>query len=221
MEAGMLDMFEVRVLAVMAEKEILTPDIYPMSLNALTNGCNQVSSRNPVMSLSEATVMEVLQRLMQNKYVAEVKQAGARVVKYEHRLRIKWSLEQDKLAILTVLMLRGWQTAGEIRARTGRLHEFASVPDVERGLQFLIDKYPPVVARLGLAPGTKEARYAHLLSGDEETLQKEVAASVAMGGSVVVSGGGSRSDLQQEVAQLRDELEQLKQQFADFKKQFE
>ena len=217
----MLDMFEVRVLAVMAEKEILTPDIYPMSLNALTNGCNQVSSRNPVMSLSEATVMEVLQRLMQNKYVAEVKQAGARVVKYEHRLRIKWSLEQDKLAILTVLMLRGWQTAGEIRARTGRLHEFANVPDVERGLQFLIDKYPPVVARLGLSPGTKEARYAHLLSGDEEALEKEVAASVAMGGSVVLSGGASRNDLQQEVAQLRDELEQLKQQFADFKKQFE
>ena len=216
----MLDIFEVRVLAVMAEKEILTPDIYPMSLNALTNGCNQVSSRNPVMSMSEATVMEVLQRLMQNKYVAEVKQAGARVVKYEHRLRIKWSLEQDKLAILTVLMLRGWQTAGEIRARTGRLHEFASVPDVERGLQFLIDKYPPVVARLELAPGTKEARYAHLLSGDEAALQIEVAASFAAGFSAS-GGGASRNDLQQEVAQLRDELDQLKQQFADFKKQFE
>ncbi|MEN9865437.1 MAG: hypothetical protein RL748_1027 [Pseudomonadota bacterium] len=215
----MLDMFEVRVLAVMAEKEILTPDIYPMSLNALTNGCNQVSSRNPVMSLSEATVMEVLQRLMQNKYVAEVKQAGARVVKYEHRLRIKWSLEQDKLAILTVLMLRGWQTAGEIRARSGRLHEFGSVTEVENGLQFLIDKYPPVVTRLELAPGTKEARYAHLLSGDESVVQQEVAASFAA--NVVSGGGSSRSDLQQEVAQLRDELEQLKQQFADFKRQFE
>jgi uncharacterized protein YceH (UPF0502 family) len=216
-----LDVFEIRVLAVMAEKEILTPDVYPMSLNSLTNGCNQVSSRNPVMSMSEATVQEVLDRLLARKYVAEVKQAGARVVKYEHRLRIKWSLEQDKLAILTILMLRGWQTAGEIRARTGRLHEFASVAEVERGLQFLIDKYPPIVARLEVAPGSKEPRYAQLLSGEEILMQQEVAAT--WGTSVASSGnsGGSLGALEQQVAQLRDELEQLKQEFASFRRQFE
>jgi uncharacterized protein YceH (UPF0502 family) len=102
------------VLAVLAEKEALTPDNYPLSLNALVNGCNQLSSRDPVMALSEETVAEVLQRLMQRKYVNGITQA-ARVTKYEHRMRIKWSLEQDKLAVLTVLMLRGLQTAGEIR----------------------------------------------------------------------------------------------------------
>ena len=110
-----LDVFEIRVLAVLAEKEMLTPDNYPLSLNALVNGCNQLSSRDPVMSISESTVQEVLQRLMQKKFAAEVRQAGARVSKYEHRLRMVWLLEQDKLAILTQLMLRGVQTAGEIR----------------------------------------------------------------------------------------------------------
>lgn len=216
-----LDVFEIRVLAVMAEKEILTPDVYPMSLNSLTNGCNQVSSRNPVMSMSEATVQEVLDRLLARKYVAEVKQAGARVVKYEHRLRIKWSLEQDKLAILTILMLRGWQTAGEIRARTGRLHEFASVAEVERGLQFLIDKYPPIVARLEVAPGSKEPRYAQLLSGEEILMQQEVAATWGTSVASSGNGGGSLGALEQQVTQLREELEQLKQEFASFRRQFE
>lgn len=127
----LLDDFEVRVLAVLAEKEAITPDNYPLSLNALTSGCNQLSSRDPVMSMTEETVIDVLQRLVQRRLVSEVRQAGARVAKYEHRMRMKWSLEQDKLAVLTLLMLRGTQTAGEIRARSGRLHEFASVQDVE------------------------------------------------------------------------------------------
>ena len=124
-----LDPFEIRVLAVLAEKEGLTPDNYPLSLNALTNGCNQLSSREPVMQLSEETVADVLARLAERKLVGTVSQSGARVVKYEHRMRMKWTLEQDKLAILTILMLRGPQTAGEIRTRTGRLHEFKSVAD--------------------------------------------------------------------------------------------
>jgi uncharacterized protein len=216
----MLDQFEIRVLAVLAEKEILTPDVYPMSLNSLTNGCNQVSSRNPVMSISEATVQEVLDRLIQSKLVAEVKQAGARVVKYEHRLRIKWLLEQDKLAILVILMLRGWQTAGEIRARTGRLHEFASVHEVEQGLQFLIDKYPPLVARLALAPGSKEPRYAQLLAGEESLALQEVAVAYGADPHNVPSNRPA-SALEQEVAQLREELSLLKQQFESFKRQFE
>lgn len=211
-----LDLFEIRVLAVLAEKEALTPDNYPLSLNALTNGCNQVSSRDPVMSLSEQTVADVLQRLMQKKLVAAIQQAGARVVKYEHRMRVKWVLEQDKLAVLAVLMLRGLQTAGEIRSRSGRIHEFASLQDVERALQFLIDKYPPLVAKLPLAPGTKEARYGHLLAGEEALKQQEVAASYAS--SVAAP---SQSGLAQEVAALRQELDELKQQFEIFKKQFE
>jgi uncharacterized protein YceH (UPF0502 family) len=96
---AVFDPFEIRVLAVLAEKEALTPDSYPLTLNALTNGCNQLSSRDPVMSISDSTVQDVLQRLIQRKLVAEVSQAGARVSKYEHRMRIKWTLEQDKLAV--------------------------------------------------------------------------------------------------------------------------
>jgi uncharacterized protein YceH (UPF0502 family) len=211
-----LDPSEIRVLAVLAEKEALTPDNYPLSLNALTNGCNQLSSRDPVMSLSEDAVQEVLQRLMQKKLVTEVRQASARVAKYEHRMRLKWSLEQDKLAVLTLLMLRGIQTAGEIRSRSGRLHDFSTVADVEAGLQFLIDKYPPFVARLARAPGTKEARYAHLLSGEEGLEEAQEVATAA---------GTPRQDrvmqLEEEVARLRSEIASLSLQFEEFKKQFE
>ncbi|MYM24991.1 DUF480 domain-containing protein [Duganella sp. FT135W] len=218
--AEVLDPFEIRVLAVLAEKEALTPDNYPLSLNALVNGCNQLSSRDPVMALSEEAVSEVLQRLMQRKYVNGITQAGARVTKYEHRMRIKWSLEQDKLAVLTVLMLRGLQTAGEIRTRTGRLHDFKSVGDVELALQFLIDKYPPLVSRLALAPGTKEPRYGQLLGGEEALAREETAAS--LGGSVSGGGQGTRvGALEQEVQQLRQQVEDLTAQFAEFRKQFE
>jgi len=225
----LLDAFEVRVLAVLAEKEALTPDNYPLSLNGLTNGCNQLSSRDPVMSLSEETVQDVLQRLIQKRLVSEVRQAGARVVKYEHRMRMKWSLEQDKLAVLTMLMLRGIQTAGEIRARSGRLHDFPSVADVETGLQFLIDKFPPLVARLARAPGTKEVRYAHLLSGEEVLERHEIAASFSAGveasGVATPGGGAPRQDrvaqLEAEVARLRSEIDRLSEQFERFRQQFE
>jgi uncharacterized protein YceH (UPF0502 family) len=218
--AEVLDPFEIRVLAVLAEKEALTPDNYPLSLNALVNGCNQLSSRDPVMAISEETVSEVLQRLMQRKYVNGITQAGARVTKYEHRMRIKWSLEQDKLAVLTILMLRGLQTAGEIRTRTGRLHDFKSVSDVEQALQFLIDKYPPLVSKLTLAPGTKEPRYGQLLGGEDALAREETAAG--LGGSVsAASSGGRVAQLEQEVQQLRRDFDDLSAQFADFRKQFE
>lgn len=213
----LLDAQELRVLAVLAEKEALTPDAYPMSLNALTNGCNQLSSRDPVMSLNEDEVQQTLDRLMQEKFVTEVRQAGARVAKYEHRLRIKWLLEQDKLAVLTVLMLRGAQTAGEIRTRSGRLHEFSSITEVESCLQFLMDKYPPLVARLPRAPGTKEARYTHLLSGDVEQVQE----AAVEAGTVGVSRNDRIAQLEAEVTTLREEVAELKEQFRQFREQFE
>ena len=215
-----LNAFEVRVLAVLAEKEATTPDNYPMSLNALLNGCNQLSSRDPVMAISENTVIEVLDRLAQKKLVNVINQAGARVVKYEHRMRIKWMLEQDKLATLTILMLRGFQTAGEIRNRCGRLHEFASVAEVESSLEFLMDKYPAVVAKLARAPGTKEPRYAHLLSGEEVLEQQEVA--LMFSGSINATSQRDRmANLEVEVVQLRAQLEALSLQFQQFQKQFE
>lgn len=215
-----LDAFEVRVLAVLAEKEATTPDNYPMSLNGLVNGCNQLSSRDPVMAISESTVIEVLDRLAQKKLVSVINQAGARVAKYEHRMRIKWMLEQDKLATLTILMLRGFQTAGEIRNRCGRLHEFTSVAEVETSLEFLMDKYPAIVAKLARAPGTKEPRYAHLLSGEEVLEQQEAAA--AFSGNINATPQRDRlAHLEDEVVQLRTQLETLTLQFQQFQKQFE
>jgi len=222
--ASDLDPFEIRVLGVLAEKEALTPDNYPLTLNALMNGCNQLSSRDPVMQLPEDVVHDTLQRLMQRKLVNGITQAGARVVKYEHRMRIKWSLEQDKVAILTVLMLRGLQTAGEIRSRSGRLHDFKSVSDVEAGLQFLIDKYPPLVARLERAPGTKESRYGQLLGGEIKMAREHSADSPAFGAASAPStpSSGSRvAQLEQEVATLRAEVDELKAQFSAFRQQFE
>ncbi|MDB5747858.1 MAG: hypothetical protein JWP72_2706 [Massilia sp.] len=214
---AVLDPFEIRVLAVLAEKEALTPDNYPMSLNAIVNGCNQLSSRDPVMQLSEETVQDTLQRLIERRLVSGVSGAGARVTKYEHRMRIKWTLEQDKVAVLTVLMLRGLQTAGEIRTRSGRLHEFRTVADVEATLQFLVDKYPPLVARLERAPGTKEPRYGQLLGG-----QISVARDDSAFGAVATSAPATRiGQLEAEVAALRGELDDLKAQFEAFRQQFQ
>ncbi|MGB6056100.1 MAG: YceH family protein [Burkholderiaceae bacterium] len=212
-----LDPFEIRVLAVLAEKEALTPDNYPLSMNTLVAGCNQLSSRDPVMSMQDETVQQTLQRLIEKKLVNEVRQAGARVPKYEHRLRIKWALPQDKLAILATLMLRGPQTAGEVRARSGRLHEFSSVADVEAGLQFLIDKYPPLVARLARAPSSKESRYLHLLGDAGEVERQETAAAL----SAQPLPADRVARLESEVVELRQQLEQLEEQFAQFRRQFE
>lgn len=212
-----LDPVEVRVLAVLAEKEALTPDNYPLSLNSLTNGCNQLSSRDPVMSLSEEAVQETLRGLIQKKLVMEVSQAGARVVKYEHRLRVKFALEQDKLSVLMVLMLRGPQTAGEIRSRSGRIHEFGAVTDVDAVLQFLIDKFPPLVARLPRAPGAKEARYMHLLSGEDVP---EFSPSGLEEGANM-SRIDRLAQLEDEVARLREEYARLAAQFEEFRRQFE
>ncbi len=215
--SAVLDPFEIRVLAVLAEKEALTPDNYPMSLNAIVNGCNQLSSRDPVMQLSEEAVQETLQRLIERRLVSGISGAGARVTKYEHRMRIKWTLEQDKVAVLTVLMLRGLQTAGEIRTRSGRLHEFKTVADAEAPLQFLIDKYPPLVARLERAPGTKEPRYGQLLGGEISTAREDS----AFGAASAPAPSSRIGQLEEEVANLRLEVADLKAQFEAFRQQFQ
>ena len=192
--AAVLDPVELRVLAVLAEKEALTPDNYPMSLNAIVNGCNQLSSRDPVMQLSDDIVLDTLQRLTERKLVNAISQAGARVVKYEHRMRIKWTLEQDKL------------------------HEFKSVQDVETALQFLIDKYPPLVVKLERAPGTKESRYGQLLGGEITIVAGSEQTSSASSGQ---TQGGRIAQLEEEVASLRGEMDELKAQFEAFRQQFQ
>ena len=211
-----LDAIDIRILAVLAEKERLTPDSYPLSLNALANGCNQLSSRDPVMSVSEIEVQQSLEILMASRLVAEVSQVGARVPRYEHRMRLRWTLEQDKLAALVMLMLRGPQTVAEVRSRAGRIHEFESPAGAEAALQFLIDKYPPLAIRMDRAPGAKEVRYAHLLTGGPAAVEP-----AALQASTTASRQDRVTMLEADVAMLKAEVERLTQEFAEIRRLLE
>ena len=221
-----LTTFEVRVLGSLAEKAFLTPDTYPLSLNAVTMACNQVSNRDPVMQLSEETVQHTLTVLREKKLVREWFPSGSRVPKFDHVLNEVYGLNEAQLAALTLLMLRGFQTAGEIKGRTGRMHIFHEVERVETTLQSLmVDRQTPLVVKLPKAPGTKEARYAHLLSGELAIERQEVAEGITSDApqAMVISGKGDDriSTLEDEVQQLRAEMSWLSRQFEAFKKQFE
>ena len=170
MDTHQLEAREVRALGALVEKQALTPDAYPMTLNGLASACNQLTSREPVMQLSEADLSAALDSLIARKLVAERLPAGSRVAKYEHRLNYEWNIEGARLAALALLMLRGPQTAAEIRTRSGRIYGFSGVEEVETALNALADKYPPLVLKLERQPGEREARWAHLLSGEPQLL---------------------------------------------------
>ncbi len=217
-----LSPFEARVLGVLAEKASLTPDVYPLSLNAVVNACNQLSNREPVMSLGEETVGTALTRLQQNNLAQTYYPAGSRVAKYQHRVAEVFSLDDAKLSLVTLLLLRGPQTCGELRQRTARMYPFASVESVERSLENLAVSEPPLTMQLPRAPGTKESRWAHLLSGAMAIERQEIAAGMNVGGAVVEGAGDDRvSHLEAEVASLRREMTWLTEELAKFKKQFE
>ena len=217
-----LSPFEARVLGVLAEKASLTPDAYPLSLNAVVNACNQLSNREPVMSLGEETVGAALTRLQQNNLAQTYYPAGSRVAKYQHRVAEVFSLDDAKLSLVTLLLLRGPQTCGELRQRTARMYPFASVESVERSLEDLAVSEPPLTMQLPRAPGTKESRWAHLLSGAMAIERQEIAAGMNVGGAVVEGAGDDRvSLLEAEVASLRREVTWLTEELAKFKKQFE
>lgn len=167
MEFQPLDPQQIRVLGALCEKQALTPDAYPMTLNALASACNQLTSRDPVMALSEADIARALDTLIGRKLVAERQLQGSRVAKYEHRLPYEWNIDGARLAALCLLMLRGPQTPAEIRTRAGRVYAFSGSEEVETALSALADKYPPLAARLPRQPGEREARWTHLL-GDPE-----------------------------------------------------
>jgi len=196
---------EARVLGVLIEKSYTTPDQYPLSLNALTNGCNQLTGREPVMSLDEATVADAVDSLHARGLVG--RREGARVVKYEHLVRMRHSLPPAEQAVLALLMLRGPQTPGELRTRSERMYRFDDVPAVLSVLEHLEEKYPAMVVALPRAPGTKETRYMHLMCGEVDV--EAMAAALPLGGS---GGGlGARVEaLESEVAALRAELNALK-----------
>ncbi len=208
---------EARVLGALVEKDITTPDYYPLSLNALINACNQKNNREPVTNFDEETVRLALRNLSDKQLAGMARDAEGRVAKYEHRLQEVYNFTRPETAILCVLLLRGPQTPGELRGRTERMHRFEDLDEVLSGLQQLMRREPPLAKALGRRPGTKEIRYAHLLSGDVEAWDPpaETASSSA-------SADAERLiQLEEQVAALRNEVAELKQQMAEFRKQFE
>jgi len=209
-----LDAQEVRVLGALLEKEITTPEYYPLSLNALVNACNQKSNRDPIVHFDDATVEQTLLRLRDKGWLLSITGAGSRVPKYGHRFAEKLNLGRRELAILCELMLRGPQTLGELRGRAGRMHPFDDLAEVDA----VLERLPELIVQLPRRPGEKETRYAQLLSGPPAVTGPEAAAAVEPGTAARTDRLGA---LEAEVSQLRTEIEDLKQQFAAFQKQFE
>jgi uncharacterized protein YceH (UPF0502 family) len=211
---------EVRVLGSLVEKAITTPDYYPLSLNALVNACNQSSNRDPVVAYGEPTVLRALESLRGRKLGFIFEGAASRVAKYGQKFAETLGLSPPEVAALVILMLRGPQTVGEIRGRSGRLHEFASVGEVESTLQALAARSPqPLVVRLPRQSGFKESRYAHLLAGPPEAASPEVSASAGAAAPASALDGDAMARLEEEIENLRREVAELKAQFAAFKQQ--
>lgn len=209
----MLDAAQARVLGALLEKEITTPDYYPLSLNALMNACNQRSNREPVMNLHEDEVRDALIGLQDQRLAGPAQGADSRVSKYEHRLGEAFNFSRAETPLLCVLLLRGPQTPGELRGRTERMHKFEEIGDVLGGLQKLMEREPPLVAVLARQPGTKESRYAHLLSG-------EVAAAPTGDGLQTRNDTQSAlnlSGLEERIAQQESGLAELRSEVAALK----
>jgi uncharacterized protein YceH (UPF0502 family) len=210
---------EVRVLGSLIEKDITTPEYYPLSLNALVNACNQKSNRDPVMQLDEDAVRDALEALQQHRMAGPARGADSRVTKYEQRLQELFNFTRPEIAVLCVLLLRGPQTPGELRGRAERLHRFEALEDVQSALQKLMQREPPLATVLLRHPGTKESRYAHLFAGEVVELE------APMHGSAEVERKTDDAEriarLEEEVAELRREVGNVKDQLEKFREQFE
>ena len=209
---------EARVLGCLVEKEITTPEYYPLSLNALVHACNQKSNRDPLMNLEEDAVRQAL-RTLSEQALTRSASGDSRVAKYEHRLADTFNFTRPETAILCELLLRGPQTPGELRSRAERMHPFEDLSVVQSTLKHLMERNPPLVKLLPRQPGNKEARYAHLLSGDVEVREAPPVKTVAI--SISSAENTRMTELETEIASLRKEITDLKSQFAEFRKQFE
>jgi uncharacterized protein YceH (UPF0502 family) len=209
---------EARVLGCLVEKEITTPEYYPLSLNALVHACNQKSNREPLMNMEEDAVRQAL-RALSEQALARSASGDSRVAKYEHRLADTFNFTRPETAILCELLLRGPQTPGELRSRAERMHPFEDLSVVQSTLKHLMERNPPLVKLLHRQPGNKEARYAHLLSGDVEV--REAPPLKAMSISSGSAENTRMTELETEISSLRKEITDLKSQFAEFRKQFE
>ena len=208
-----LDAAETRVLGCLMEKEVATPEYYPLSLNALVNACNQKSNREPVVDYDDATVEQALESLRAKGYSTRISGRDVRVPKFAHRLSEVFNLGRRESAVLCVLLLRGPQTVGELRGRTERLYTFDDLEAVESTLTRLAEWQPdPLVKKLPRQTGYKEGRYAHLLCGDMEVTETEAQPAQH------AERGPSLAD---RVAALESELAELRRQFEDLRRQFE
>lgn len=208
---------EVRVLGSLIEKDITTPEYYPLSMNALVNACNQKSNRDPVLHVDEEAVRDALEGLQQHRMAGPARGADSRVTKYEQRLQEVFNFTRPEIAVLCVLLLRGPQTPGELRGRAERLHRFETLDDVQSALQKLMQREPPLAKVLPRQPGTKESRYVHLFAGD-------VGETGAPSNPTLASASGNDdriARLEEEVADLRRELGEVKDQVEKFRRQFE
>ena len=212
---------EVRVLGSLVEKQVTTPEYYPLTINALTLACNQKNNRNPVTSYDENAVAEALETLREKNLVYVFHGSTSRVPKYKHVMPEVMHLSPSEMAIICVLMLRGTQTPGELRGNASRLYEFSGLDEIQQTLDSLISREPePLVMRLPRQPGQKEVRFAHLLSGpiDVDAAVTEHAARVS---ASRVSQSERVDKLEQEVATLAATMQKLQEQFEEFKRQFE
>lgn len=207
---------EVRILACLIEKEMTTPEYYPLSLNSLMNACNQKSNRNPVVSYDETVVASGLGSLKEKGLVRKTLTPGNRVLKYLHAILDRFDLSRQEIAILCELMLRGPQTVGEVRSHAERMSVFESLEKVENTLQRLTEHDPPLTLKMPRETGRKECRYMHLFSGGVETLHDFSAEPAA----IQMSSQDKIKELEEKILRMRGELEELKRAFAEFKSQF-
>ena len=206
------------MLGCLVEKEITTPEYYPLSLNALVNACNQKSNRDPLVHLEEDAVRQALRGLGE-QMLARSASGDSRVSKYEHRLADAFNFTRPETAIVCELLLRGPQTPGELRSRADRMHPFEDLSVVQSTLKHLMEREPPLVKVLPRQAGNKEARYVHLLSGDVELRESQPVREAVVSSSAAENT--RISELESEIAGLQKEVSDLKRQFAEFRKQFE
>jgi uncharacterized protein YceH (UPF0502 family) len=218
----LLTEIETRVLGSLIEKDITTPDYYPLSLNALVNACNQKNNRDPVMTLDESTVRDALATLQEKRFAGPASGSDSRVPKFEHRLQEVFNFDRREIAVLCVLLLRGAQTPGELRGRADRMYHFEALEDVVSTLDRLALREPPLVCVLPRQPGTKESRYTHLFSGKpaEGSVARELLPAETSLHSTAADTD-RLAILEEEVAALRRGLADMQQQLATFRKQFE
>ena len=219
----LLSEVEVRVLGALIEKQITTPDYYPLTLNALTAACNQKSNRAPVVDFDEKTVVRALESLRDKELARMLSGAEMRVPKYYHLFPETLGFTSQEVGVLCVLMLRGPQTVGEIRGRSGRLYEFADLAEVEQALQQLMEREGgPVVMKLPRQIGRKESRYAQLLAGEPEIATEEEGEAQLEKAALEVRTENERLEqLEIQVQDLQRQIEDLRLEFATFKRQFE